>query len=189
MLPEELTTIISNSERSMKEALQFCKKEFSHIRAGKATPSLLENIRVDYYGSRTPLNQLANVGAPEARLLTVEPYDKSIIQDIEKAIMAGGLGLNPNNDGHLIRIPLPMLSEERRRDLVKRAKEVAEEARVSIRNIRREANDDIKKRVKTSSLPEDTQYEAEEKIQAVTDKHIELIDTTLEQKEKDILTV
>lgn len=173
----------------MKDAVQFCKKEFSLIRAGKATPSLLENIRVDYYGSQTPLNQLANVAAPEARLLTVEPYDKSIIHDIEKAIMAGGLGLNPNNDGHLIRIPLPMLSEERRKELVKKAKEVAENARISIRNTRRDANDEIKKTVKNESLPEDSQYESEDKVQEITNKYTELIDTILEQKEKDILTV
>lgn len=189
MIPEELSKIISNAERSMKDAVQFCKKEFSHIRAGKATPSLLENIRVDYYGSQTPLNQLANIAAPEARLLTVEPYDKSVIQDIEKAIMAGGLGLNPNNDGHLIRIPLPMLSEERRKDLVKKAKEVAENARISIRNSRRDANDEIKKTVKNESLPEDSQYESEAEVQEITNKYTELVDTILEQKEKDILTV
>ena len=189
MLPDELSTIISDAERSMKEAVQFCKKEFSLIRAGKATPAILENVRVDYYGSQTPLNQLANISAPEPRLLTVEPYDKSVIQDIEKAIMSGGLGLNPNNDGNLIRIPLPMLSEERRKELVKKAKEVAENARISIRNIRRDANDNIKKTVKSESLPEDSLYEGEGKIQELTDKYIDMIEKLLEQKEKDILTV
>jgi ribosome recycling factor len=189
MLPDELSTIISDAERSMKDAVQFCKKEFSLIRAGKATPAILENVRVDYYGSQTPLNQLANISAPEPRLLTVEPYDKSVIQDIEKAIMSGGLGLNPNNDGHLIRIPLPMLSEERRKELVKKAKEVAENARISIRNVRRDANDNIKKTVKNESLPEDSQYEGEEKVQEITDKYIDMIEKQLEQKEKDILTV
>ncbi len=189
MLPKELSAIINNSQRSMKEAVAFCKKEFSLIRAGKASPALLENIRVDYYGSQTPLNQLANVSAPEARLLTVDPYDKSIIEDIEKAIMSGGLGLNPSNDGQLIRIPLPMLSEERRKELVKRAREVAENARISIRNARRDANDEIKKTVKSNSLPEDSQYDGENKIQELTDKYIKLIEEALEQKEKDILTV
>src|SRR5690625_757231 len=170
MLPEELRDIISLAESSMKEAIQFCKKEFSYIRAGKASPSLLENIRVDYYGSQTPINQLANIGAPEARLLTVEPYDKSIIQDIEKAIMGSGLGLNPGNDGHLIRIPLPMLTEERRKELVKKAKDVAEEARISIRNSRRDANEEIRKRIKKDSLPEDFQYDAEARVQELTDQ-------------------
>lgn len=189
MLSEELQRIVSSADSTMKESVQFCKKEFSHIRAGKASPALLENVRVDYYGSQTPLNQLANVSAPEARLLTVDPYDKSVIQDIEKAIMASGLGLNPGNDGNLIRIPLPMLSEERRKDLVKHAREIAEEARISIRNARRVANDDAKKAVKEHSLPEDSQYEAEEKIQSITDNHIADIEKLLEQKEKDILTV
>lgn len=189
MLPKELSSIISDAERSMKEAVQFCKKEFSLIRAGKATPAILENVRVDYYGSQTPLNQLANISAPEPRLLTVEPYDKSVIQDIEKAIMSGGLGLNPNNDGNLIRIPLPMLSEERRKELVKKAKEVAENARISIRNVRRDANDNIKKTVKSESLPEDSLYEGEGKVQKLTDKYIDMIEKLLEQKEKDILTV
>lgn len=144
MIPEELQLIIETADESMDEAVQYCKKEFSHIRAGKATPSLLDNVKVDYYGSQTPLNQLATVAAPEARLLTVQPYDKSVMEDIEKAIMSAGLGLNPNNDGALIRIPLPMLSEERRKELVKHAGEIAEKARISIRNVRRDANDEIK---------------------------------------------
>lgn len=173
----------------MKEAVNFCKKEFSLIRAGKASPAILENIRVEYYGTQTPLNQLANIGTPEPRLLTVEPYDKSIIQDVEKAIMAGGLGLNPNNDGHLIRIPLPILSEDRRKELVRKAKEVAEEARISIRNARRDANEEVKKTVKNDSLPEDSLYEAEKRVQDLTDSYTEKIGTLLEQKEKDILTV
>lgn len=189
MLPVELESIISAVEHSMKEAVNFCKKEFSLIRAGKASPAILENIRVEYYGTQTPLNQLANIGTPEPRLLTVEPYDKSIIQDVEKAIMAGGLGLNPNNDGHLIRIPLPILSEDRRKELVRKAKEVAEEARISIRNARRDANEEVKKTVKNDSLPEDSLYEAEKRVQDLTDSYTEKIGTLLEQKEKDILTV
>lgn len=189
MLPEDLKELVTKADSDMKESAVYCKKELSHIRAGKASPSLLENIRVDYYGSQTPLNQLANVSAPEARMLTVDPYDKSAIEGIEKAIMSAGLGLNPGNDGSLIRIPLPMLSEERRKDLVKRSKEIGEEARISIRNSRRDANDEIKKKVKNESLPEDSRYEAEEKVQKITDKYTEMIDKMLEQKEKDILTV
>lgn len=189
MLPEELKKIVAKADSDMKESAQYCKKELSHIRAGKATPSLLENIRVNYYGSQTPLNQLANVSAPEARLLTVDPYDKSAIENIEKAIMSAGLGLNPSNDGNVIRIPLPMLSEERRKDLVKRTKEIGEEARISIRNFRRDANDAIKSKVNNESLPEDSRFEAEEKVQEITDKYIEVIDKLLEQKEQDILTV
>jgi len=189
MIPEELQLIISDANSQMDEALSFCKKEFSHIRAGKASPTLLDNVKVNYYGSQTPLNQLANVSAPEPRLLTVQPYDKSVIEDIEKAIMSSGLGLNPNNDGVLIRIPLPILSEERRKELVKHAKEVAENARISIRNTRRDANDQIRKEVEQESLPEDSKYEAEEKVQELTDNHIKKIDEALEQKEKEIMTV
>lgn len=189
MIPEDLQIIVDLADSTMDDAVQFCKKEFSHIRAGKASPSLLDHIRVDYYGAQTPLNQLATVSAPEARLLTINPYDKSVINDIEKSIHSSGLGLNPGNDGSLIRIPIPMLSEERRKELVKLAREVAEDARISIRNSRREANDEIKKTVKTNSLPEDSQYGAEEEVQKKTDKHISLIDQLLEQKEAEILTV
>jgi ribosome recycling factor len=189
MIPEDLQLIIDTAKESMAEAVAYAKKEFSHIRAGKANPALLANIKVNYFGSQTPLNQLANVSAPEPRLLIVQPYDKSVMGDIEKAIMAGGLGLNPSNDGTIIRIPLPILSEERRRELVKVAKDVAEKARISIRNARRDANDEIKSTVESESLPEDSRYEAEEKVQQLTDSHIENIDKLLEKKEQDIMTV
>jgi ribosome recycling factor len=189
MIPQEIQSIIKEADSKMDEAVEFCKKEFSHIRAGKATPALLDNIKVEYYGTQTPLNQLANVSAPEPRLLTVQPYDKTVVGDIEKAIMSAGLGLNPSNDGGLIRIPLPILSEERRKELVKLTKDIAEKARISVRNSRRDANDEVKKTVADESLPEDSRFEAEEKIQSITDKHIKSIDDSLEQKEKEIMTV
>ena len=189
MIPEELQIIIDTAKESMSDATSFCQKEFSHIRAGKASPSLLDNIKVVYYGSQTPLNQLATVSAPEPRLLVVQPYDKSAMEDIEKAIMASGMGLNPNNDGNIIRIPLPMLSEERRKDLVKHAKEVAEKARVSIRNARRDANDEIKRTVQEDSLPEDSRFESEAETQKLTDLYIQKVDDLLSVKEKEIMTV
>jgi ribosome recycling factor len=189
MIPEDLQLIIDTAEESMKEAVEFCKKEFSHIRAGKASPTLLDGIKVNYYGSQTPLNQLATVSAPEPRMLVVQPFDKSTMEDIEKAIMSSGLGLNPNNDGSIIRIPLPMLSEERRVELVKHAKEVAEKARISIRNSRRDANDEVKKTVQEESLPEDSRFESEDAVQAITDKYISQVDKLLETKESDIMTV
>jgi len=189
MIPEELELIIDTAKDSMRETVAFCKKEFSHIRAGKASPALLDGIKVDYYGSQTPLNQLATVSAPDARMLTVQPSDKSSMEDIEKAIMASGLGLNPNNDGMIIRIPLPMLSEERRVELVKLAKEVAEKARISIRNNRRDANDEIKKTVQEESLPEDSKFEAEELVQKHTDTYIKKVDELLDEKEQDIMKV
>lgn len=189
MIPQELQKIIDDADKQMDESVGYFKKELSHVRAGKAQTSLLDGIKVDYYGSKTPLNQLANVSAPEARLLTVQPYDKSSLEDIEKAIMASGLGLNPNNDGTIIRIPLPILSEERREELVKHVREIAEETRISIRNIRREANDAIKKRVDDESLPEDSKYEAEEEVQKVTDQHTNKVDELLDNKEEEIRTV
>mgnify|MGYP001290563524 CR=1 FL=1 len=189
MIPQELQTIIDETENHMEEAVNFFKKELSHVRAGKAQPALLDGIKIDYYGSQTPLNQLANVSAPEARLLTVQPYDKSVLEDIEKAIMSSGLGFNPSNDGNIIRIPLPILSEERRKDLVKHVKDIAEQARISIRNNRRDANDQIKKTVQSESLPEDSRFEAEEEVQSITNKHTKKIDELLEQKEKEIMTV
>lgn len=189
MIPQDLQQHIDKAKEQMDEAVAFLKKELSHVRAGKAQPAILDGIKVDYYGSQTPLNQLANVSAPEARLLTVQPYDRSALENIEKAIMSAGLGLNPNNDGNIIRIPLPILSEERRKDLVKHSKDIAEQARISIRNSRREANDVIKKTVQKESLPEDSKYEAEEEVQNITDTHIKKVDELLEQKEKEILTV
>ena len=189
MIPPELDTVIKKADKNMKEAVSYFKTELSHIRAGKAKPSLLDGIKVDYYGSQTPLNQLANVSAPEARLLTVQPYDKAALEVIEKAIMSAGLGLNPNNDGNIIRVPLPILSEERRKELVKRVSELAEDARISIRNTRRDANDEIEKKVKKESLPEDSLYEAEEEIQKLTDKYTEQVGELLEKKEEEIMTV
>lgn len=189
MIPEDLQIIIETAEESMAEAVRFIKNEFTNIRAGKATPSLLNNIKVDYYGTLTPLNQLATVSAPEPRLLTVQPYDKSVLTDIEKAIMTSPLGLNPSNDGTWIRVPLPMLSEERRKELVKSSRDIAEQARISVRNARRDAKDEVKKTVQSESLPEDSRYESEDEIQKLTDNYIKQIDELLEAKEIDIMTV
>lgn len=189
MIPEQIQNIIDDADKKMNESVRYYKKELSHVRAGKAQTSLLDGIKVDYYGSQTPLNQLANVSAPEARLLTVQPYDKSSLEDVEKAIMAAGLGLNPSNDGTIIRIPLPMLSEERREELVKHVHEIAEETRISIRNERREANDQIEKKVKNESLPEDSKYEAEEEVQNITDSHTKRVEDLMNKKENEIMTV
>lgn len=145
MIPQELQSIIDDADSKMNDSVTYFKKEMLHVRAGSAQTTLLDGIKVEYYGSQTPLNQLANVSAPEARLLTVQPYDKTSIEAIEKAIMSGGLGLNPSNDGNIIHIPLPILSEERRMELVKHVKDIAEESHISIRNERHDANDAIKK--------------------------------------------
>lgn len=189
MIPAELQDIIDEADLKMDEAISYLKSEFSHIRTGKANPALIEGVKVDYYGSQTPLQQLANITVPEPRMLVVSPYDKSTLQDIEKAIMAAGLGLNPMNDGDFVRIPLPILTEERRKELVKVAKDKAEQARISVRNSRRDANDHIKKTTEAESLPEDARYEAEEEVQKVTDNHIKRIDEMLAAKETEIMTV
>lgn len=189
MLVDEIKDIIDEAELKMDDTLAYLKNEFAHIRAGKASPSLIDTLQVDYYGSQTPLRQLANITAPEPRMLVVQPYDKTTMQDIEKAIMASGLGLNPSNDGVLIRVPLPILTEERRKDLVKITRDKAEKARISIRNARREANDAIKKTVEANSLPEDSRFEGEEKVQTLTDTYIKKTDELLAAKESDIMTV
>lgn len=189
MIPKQLQSIIDEADSQMDEAVEYFRKKLSRVRAGKAKTSLLDGIKVDYYGSKTPLNQLANVSAPEARLLTVQPYDTGAMEEIEKAIMSSGLGLNPSNDGNIIRIPLPIPSEERRKELVKHVREIAEEARISIRNSRRDANDEIKKKVDKESLPEDSKYEAEEEVQRLTDSHTGRVDELLEKKEEEIMTV
>ncbi len=185
----DLQPHIDEAHNEMKLSIDFVKREFGNIRAGKANPQLLENIKVDYYGSLTPLNQVANISAPEPRLLVVQPWDKSMIQAIEKAILSSSLGLNPSNDGNLVRIPLPILSEERRQELVKVARDMAEKSRISVRNARRDANDAIKKQVKDDSLPEDSRFEAEEEVQKLTDQHIKKIDALLEEKEGEILSI
>lgn len=189
MLADELKEIIDEAEMHMEEATSFLKKELSHIRTGKASPALIEGVKVEYYGSATPLQQLANISAPEPRMLIVTPYDKSSMQDIEKAIMASGLGLNPSNDGDRILIPLPMLTEERRKELVKKSKEIGEQARISIRNARRNANDAIKKTVDAESLPEDSKFEAEDLVQKHTDSYTTKVDEMLSHKEDEIMTV
>ena len=186
---EQLNEFIETAELEMSEAVDFLKRELSHLRAGKANPVLLDGVKVEYYGSMTPLSQMASVTAPDPRMLVITPWDKTTIPLIEKAILASVLGLNPSNDGIIVRVPLPILSEERRNELVKVAKEVVERGRVSVRNSRRTANDHIKKKVKDDSLPEDSRFEAEDVIQKLTDKHIEMIEEALKHKEKDILTV
>lgn len=188
MIPE-LQPLLDKAENLMKDANSFLKRELGHLRAGKATPQLLDGIKVEYYGTQTPLNQLANISAPDARLLTVEPFDKSSIREIERAIMSSGLGLNPNNDGTMIRIPLPVLSEERRKELVKVSRDKAEQARVSIRNARRDIKDEVKKKVKDDSLPEDLRFQAEEELQNLTNSSISDVDAMLKEKEEEIMTV
>lgn len=189
MISETLQLVLEEADEHMNSSIEHLRGEFKTIRAGRATPAMLENIRVDYYGSVTPLNQMASVSAPQSDMLVVQPWDRSALNDIEKAINQANLGLNPSNDGSMIRLPVPPLSEDRRRDLVKTAKVRAEDAKIAIRNVRRNSKEDIKKTVTEETLSEDMQYEAEESLQQLTDRFIEKIDRLMDHKEGEIMEV
>jgi len=173
----------------MDTAVESVRGELAKLRTGKASPAILDAILVSYYGTNTPLRQVANVSAPEPRLLVVQPWDKSLLADIEKAILKSDLGLNPTNDGIVVRIPIPSLTEERRQSLVKVAKKVGEDGRVAIRNIRRDANEKLKKLEKDHKISEDDQHRAQDDIQHTTDDLIKKIDEILTLKEKEIMEV
>lgn len=184
-MQEKLNTF----ESKMEKTLQALDSEFATIRAGRANPHVLDKIKVDYYGTPTPLQQVGNVSVPEARMILIQPWEKSLIKEIEKAILTSDLGINPTNDGSVIRLSFPELTEERRKDLAKDVKKKGENAKVAVRNVRRDANDAIKKMLKANEVSEDEQKNAEEKIQKMTDKAIEKIDKAIEAKTKEILTV
>lgn len=181
--------VIANTKEKMTKAIQAYSRELAGIRAGRASASLLDRISVDYYGAPTPVNQLAGISVPEARLLVIQPYDKSILGEIEKAILKSDLGLNPTSDGSIIRIAIPQLTEERRKELVKVVKKESEEAKVHVRNIRRDANDDLKKLEKNGEITEDDLRGYSDDIQKLTDEHISKIDQLTKDKEKEILEV
>jgi len=179
--------IYKQCEEKMAKAIDSTKRELSKLRLGKATPALLENIRVEAYGSQTPLNQVGSIGAPEPRLLVIQPWDKTLLAAVERAIRASDLGLNPSNDGQVIRVPIPALTEERRKELVKVAKHYAEEGRVAVRMGRRDANEALKKALKDGKITEDDERKALDKIQKLTDQKIKDLDEILASKETDIL--
>ncbi|HHX03525.1 MAG TPA: ribosome recycling factor [Tissierellia bacterium] len=180
---------LDNLEVQIAKAISFLQREMQSVRAGRANPSLLDRIRVDYYGTETPLNQMANISAPEARLLTVQPYDKSMMAAIEKAIQTSDLGINPSNDGKVIRLSIPMLTEENRRELTKLIKKMGEEAKITVRNDRRNANDVLKKDLKDSVLREDEAKRLEEEVQDAIDEAIKKIDSLVEAKISEIMEV
>jgi len=184
-----LKAVIHESEEKMKRTIEILRKEFSTLRAGKANPSILDKVMVDYYGTPTPINQLANISVPEPRLLTIQPWDKSSIPAVEKAILKSDLGLNPSSDGSIIRIIIPQLTQERRLELVKTIKKKAEESRVSIRNIRRDSNERIKGLEKAKTVSEDEAKKSQDEMQKLTDKFIKEVDHVLDIKEKEIMEV
>ena len=181
--------LISSAQTRMGKSVEHARNEFNTVRTGRASASLLDRIDIDYYGTMTPLKQLATIGVPEARMLTVQPFDPSSIRAIEKAIMESDLGLTPSNDGKMIRLPIPQLTEERRKELVKRAAHLAEEARTAIRQVRRDGNDKLKKMLKGHEISEDDEKHALDQIQKATDKHIEEVGSVLKQKETDVMAV
>ncbi len=184
-----IESILKDVEEKMKKTIDYLTKDLATLRAGRANPAMVDKIMVDYYGEPTPLNQLANITVPEARLIVIQPWDKNSIADIERAIIKSDLGINPTNDGNVIRIVIPQLTEERRKELVKVVKKKAEEAKVAVRNIRREGNDMLKAKEKEKLITEDENKIGQEDIQKITDRYIGEIDKILKAKEKDIMEV
>ena len=179
----------SKIEERMDKTISILQENFSEIRAGRANPAILNKVKVDYYGVPTPISQVAGISVPEARLIVIQPWDMSILKEIEKAILASDIGITPNNDGKVIRLSFPELNEERRKELVKDIKKIAEESKVSIRSIRRDGIDEAKKLQKDGEMTEDDLKNAENQIQRITDKKIEEIDSVLANKEKEIMNV
>ena len=183
---EDITFIIDSAKEAMDNAIKHLEKQFLNIRAGKASPAMLGSVMVDYYGSQTPLSQVANVNTPDGRTITVQPWEKNMLQEIERGIAYANLGFNPMNNGETIIINVPALTEERRRELAKQAKAEAEHAKVGVRNARKDANNEIKK---TEDASEDLQKNAEQDVQNLTDAHVKKIEDVLANKEKEIMTV
>ncbi|PRZ01821.1 ribosome recycling factor [Marinilabilia salmonicolor] len=187
-MEDDVQILLESAEENMQKAIDHLDRELGKVRAGKANPKMLDGIMVDYYGSMTPLQQVASVNTPDPRTIAVQPWERGMIGPIEKAIMNANLGLNPDNNGELVRINIPPLTEERRQGLVKQVKKEGEEARISIRNARRDVMNDLKK-LKKDGLPEDMEKDAEDQVQKLTDNFTKKVDDLLEKKEKDIMTV
>jgi ribosome recycling factor len=181
-----IVELIKKIEKNMEKAIEATKREFSELRSGRANPKMVEGVRVNYYGSPTLLKELATIGVPEARMLVISPYDPTSVGEVEKALLQADLGITPINDGKIIRLVVPPLSEERRDELIKMVKKIAEEGKVSIRTIRRGGREDIKNLEKDKEISEDDKYDAEEQLQKLTDQYIKKLDTLLEVKEKEL---
>jgi ribosome recycling factor len=185
----EIKDVIADARKRMDSAVEDARKKLATVRTGRASVSLLDSVSVEYYGTEMPLNQVATIHAPEPSMLTVQPFDPTQIGSIEKAIRAADLGLNPSNDGKLVRVPIPPLTEERRKQMVKVVHEMAEEHRTAVRNVRRDANDHLKKMLKDKTISEDAEKDALDQVQKLTDQHITRINELSQHKEKEIMTV
>ena len=179
----------TNLEEKMEKTVEVFSEKLSEVRAGRANPAILNKIRIDYYGTQTPINQVAAISVPEARLIVIQPWDMSALKEIEKAILASDIGINPNNDGKVIRLAFPELNEERRKEIVKDIRKMAEETKVAVRSIRRDAIDEAKTMQKNSEISEDELKSAEDNIQKLTDKYVEEIDKILQKKENEIMSI
>lgn len=181
--------VLNKCESKMSKSIDALNHEFSSVRAGRANPAILDKVLVDYYGAPTPINQMAAVSVSEARVLVIQPWDKSTLKTIEKAIQASDIGINPANDGNVLRLTFPQLTEERRKELVKDIKKMGEESKVGIRNIRRDAMEKLKALKKDNSITEDDQKDGEKKIQNITDKFVKKVDSLVSEKEKEVLSI
>ena len=179
----------TNIKEKMNKTISVYSEKLSEVRAGRANPAILNKVKIDYYGTPTPINQVAGVSVPEARLIVIQPWDMSVLKEIEKAILASDIGINPNNDGKVIRLAFPELTEERRKDLVKEIKKMAEEAKIAVRSVRRDGIDEFKTKQKNSEITEDDLKVAESEIQKLTDTKIADIDAILEKKEKEVMSI
>lgn len=188
MEEEEVQLYLDDAREKMTKAIDHLKDELMRVRAGKATPNILDGIQVDYYGVKSPLNQVSNINTPDAKTIAIQPWDKSMIEIIEKAILAANIGLTPFNNGEMIRINIPPLTEERRKNLVKQIKNMGENTKVSIRNTRRETNDELKK-LQKEGLAEDLEKDAENEVQEMTNEFSKMVDDLIDSKETDIMTV
>jgi ribosome recycling factor len=184
-----MDSVLLESEERMKKTVASLKDGYASLRTGRASAALFDKIRVDYYGEKSPINQVANISIPEARLIVIQPWDKNLIGEIEKAVRSSELSLNPSNDGKVIRIAIPPLTEERRKELVKLARSHAEQSRVAVRNIRRDGNDELKKLLKDAAITEDDESKTSEDLQKLTDSYIGRINQVLEEKEKEIMEI
>ena len=184
-----IADVKANASAGMTKALESFKRDLSKVRTGRASLSLLDDVKVDYYGTPTPLNQVGSMAVPEPRLITIQPWEKNLIGEIEKAILKADLGLNPSSDGQVIRLVFPPLTEERRKEMVKQVKRMGEDAKVGIRSVRREANDTLKKLEKDKDITEDEQKRGEKEIQDLTDDYVARVDKVIEEKEKDLMEI
>ncbi|MFO7885710.1 MAG: ribosome recycling factor [Desulfobacteraceae bacterium] len=182
-----IDTVFQETKEKMAKSLDSLEREMVRVRTGRASLSMLDGVKVDYYGTATPLNQMASLAVPESRLITVQPWDVTVLKNVEKAILKANLGLTPSNDGKIIRISIPPLTEERRKEIVKSVNQTCEDYKIAVRNIRRDANDDLKKLQKDGDISEDENFKAQKTVQEVTDEHIKKIDYIFATKEKEIL--